>query len=135
IFSCQPGGDKELLCFILLFARLPRRGAFSRSHWSAGNFGGDMTSRFRLFTSVALHPFYGTGVDAFEQHEQIAAFDLDWLVFAVDESHVGKPKYSDFEPLREDGEAVEVPPEYFDEVAATAAEQKQRSRERVLMNH
>jgi len=51
-------------------------------------------------------------------------FDLNWLVFTVNKTHIRKAKFSDLQLLRENGKAILVEPEDLDEVTLSASKEK-----------
>ena len=118
------------ITLILFHASLPGRSQWCGfpgfgSFWMT--FGVCWNPLISAFPRVAFLALNRVGVDAFEQHDQIRSFKLDWFIFAVDKFHVWKSKSSDLEFLREDGKAIDVVPEGFDEVSALAAKEEQVS--------
>jgi hypothetical protein len=103
--------------------------------WSppGGCFWGSRFALISAFSSIAFQPFDGVGVDPFEQHEQIAALNLDWLVLPVNEADIGEAKRADFQSFSKDGDAIDVPPQQLDEVAALASKQEEVSAHRLCV--
>ncbi|MGH3238611.1 MAG: hypothetical protein ACRDOH_36215 [Streptosporangiaceae bacterium] len=85
-----------------------------------------------LFAPVAFQSLDRACVDPFEQKQQLRPFKLDRLVRSIDEADFREAKGTDLKPLSEDGKAIDIPPQNFDEVAASTVEEKNRVREGVL---
>jgi hypothetical protein len=88
--------------------------------------------RLLLLAPISLKSLHGAGINALKEHHQICALDLDRQIFTIDKTDARKTESANLQALGEDGKAVNVPPEYLDEVAALTAEEKQGAGEWVL---
>ncbi len=76
--------------------------------------GGLLGYLFDLISANSLIPlarFYGGKIQAFEQHHQVATFELDRRVLAVFKTDLGKVERAFRQPFREDADTIDVPPE------------------------